>query len=113
MKRLSAVLALLLALSVSFALAQSTAKGGSASPTPKAVGKMPLAADDKLGTVKSFNDAKGYGFITPDDKKSPDIFVHFAQIQVTGFKTLKPGQKVIYKVMSGPKGEQAMDVRIR
>ena len=111
MKRLSAVLALLLALSVPFALAQT--KGGASSSNPQAVGKTPLAPDDKLGTVKWFNDAKGYGFITPDDKKSPDIFVHFAQIQVTGFKTLKPGQKVIYKVLSGPKGEQAADVRIR
>jgi CspA family cold shock protein len=113
MKRLSAVLALLLALSVSFALAQSTTKGGTSSSTPQAVGKTPLAPDDKLGTVKSFNDAKGYGFITPDDKKSPDLFVHFSAIQTSGFKTLKPGQKVIYKLVSGPKGEQAADVRVR
>ena len=49
------------------------------------------------GTVKWFNDAKGYGFITPDDG-SEDLFAHFSAIQMGGFKTLKEGQKVGYDI---------------
>src|SRR6185369_2228773 len=55
------------------------------------------------GTVKWFNDAKGYGFITPDDG-SEDLFAHFSAIQMQGFKTLKEGQKVSFDVTQGPKG---------
>jgi CspA family cold shock protein len=62
------------------------------------------------GTVKWFNDAKGYGFITPSDG-SPDVFVHFSDIQAEGFKSLSEGQKVEFEITSGPKGPRATNVR--
>lgn len=62
------------------------------------------------GTVKWFNDAKGYGFITPDDG-SEDLFAHFSAIQMNGFKTLKEGQKVSFEVTQGPKGKQASNIQ--
>ncbi|MCX8003633.1 MAG: cold-shock protein [Burkholderiaceae bacterium] len=61
------------------------------------------------GTVKWFNDAKGYGFITPDDG-GEDLFAHFSAIQMNGFKTLKEGQKVAFDVVQGPKGKQAANI---
>jgi CspA family cold shock protein len=60
------------------------------------------------GTVKWFNDQKGYGFITPENGK--DVFVHHSAIQGEGFKTLAEGQKVEFTVEQGPKGEQATNV---
>jgi cold shock protein len=62
------------------------------------------------GTVKWFNDAKGYGFITPDDG-GPDVFAHFSAIQGNGFKSLKEGQKVSFEVTQGPKGKQASNIQ--
>ena len=62
------------------------------------------------GTVKWFNDAKGFGFITPADG-SKDLFVHFSAIQGGGFKTLKENDKVQFDVTQGPKGAQATNVR--
>lgn len=62
------------------------------------------------GTVKWFNDAKGYGFITPADG-SADLFAHFKEIQGTGFKTLKEGQRVEYRPARGQKGMQATQIR--
>jgi cold shock protein len=62
------------------------------------------------GTVKWFNDAKGYGFITPDDG-SEDLFAHFSAIQMGGFKSLKEGQKVTFEVTQGPKGKQASNIQ--
>jgi len=62
------------------------------------------------GTVKWFNDAKGYGFITPDDG-SEDLFAHFSAIQMNGFKTLKEGQKVSFEITQGPKGKQASNIQ--
>ena len=56
------------------------------------------------GTVKWFNDAKGYGFITPDDG-SEDLFAHFSAIQMGGFKTLKEGQKVSFEIGAGNNGK--------
>ncbi|MCK9225618.1 MAG: cold-shock protein [Candidatus Muirbacterium halophilum] len=61
------------------------------------------------GTVKWFNDAKGYGFITGEDQN--DVFVHFKSIQGDGFKSLKEGQDVSYEVEQGAKGLQAINVR--
>ena len=60
------------------------------------------------GTVKWFNDAKGYGFIEQED--GPDVFVHFSAINADGFKTLAEGQKVEFKVTDGQKGPQAEEV---
>jgi len=54
------------------------------------------------GTVKWFNDSKGFGFITPDDG-SEDLFAHFSAINMSGFKTLKEGQKVSFEVTQGPR----------
>ncbi len=61
------------------------------------------------GTVKWFNEAKGYGFISPDNG-GDDVFVHFNAIQSSGFKTLSEGQSVTYEVEKGPKGLQASNV---
>ncbi len=62
------------------------------------------------GIVKWFNDAKGFGFITPDDG-GEDLFAHFSAIEMKGFKTLKEGQKVTFEVVSGPKGKQAAHIK--
>ncbi len=60
------------------------------------------------GSVKWFNDAKGYGFITTDEGN--DVFVHFSAIQMEGFKTLAEGQRVEFDVVQGDKGPQAANV---
>jgi len=61
------------------------------------------------GTVKWFNDSKGFGFITPDDG-GKDVFVHHSAIQGSGFKTLAEGQKVSYELQQSPKGPSAANV---
>ena len=61
------------------------------------------------GTVKWFNESKGFGFISPSDG-SADVFVHFSAITGSGFKTLAEGQAVTYQVEKGPKGLQATQV---
>lgn len=61
------------------------------------------------GTVKWFNEAKGYGFIEQDN--GPDVFVHFSAIQSEGFKTLNEGDRVSFDVVKGPKGPQSENVR--
>ncbi|MDD4881463.1 MAG: cold-shock protein [Gallionellaceae bacterium] len=62
------------------------------------------------GTVKWFNDSKGFGFISPEGG-GEDLFAHFSAIQGQGFKTLKEGQRVTFDVTSGPKGQQASNIR--
>ena len=61
------------------------------------------------GTVKWFNDAKGYGFITPEDG-GKDLFVHHSEIQTSGFASLQEGQKVEFEVGQGQKGPCATNV---
>lgn len=61
------------------------------------------------GTVKWFNDSKGFGFIAPSDG-TDDVFVHFSAIEGSGFKTLAEGQSVEFEVEQGPKGLQAAKV---
>lgn len=65
-------------------------------------------SDRVLGTVKWFNDSKGYGFIERED--GDDVFVHFSAIQGDGFRSLAEGQQVEFSVEQGPKGLQAADV---
>ncbi|MDP1651868.1 MAG: cold-shock protein [Rhodocyclaceae bacterium] len=62
------------------------------------------------GTVKWFNDSKGFGFITPENG-GEDLFAHFSAIQSQGFKTLKEGQRVSFDITTGPKGQQASNIR--
>ncbi len=63
------------------------------------------------GTVKWFNDKKGYGFITPENGEK-DCFVHFSAIQADGFKSLKEGQRVEFEIVGGDKGPAAQNVTI-
>ena len=62
------------------------------------------------GTVKWFNDAKGFGFITPSDG-SKDVFVHHSAVQGSGYKSLTEGQQVKYELQDGPKGPSAANVQ--
>jgi CspA family cold shock protein len=62
------------------------------------------------GTVKWFNGDKGYGFITPEN--GPDVFVHYSEIQATGFRTLNEGDAVEFEITDGKKGKQASAVTV-
>ena len=66
-------------------------------------------SDRQIGTVKWFNDAKGFGFVTPESGE--DVFVHFRSIQGNGFKSLQEGQKVSFVLVKGQKGMQADEVQ--
>ena len=66
-------------------------------------------SDREMGTVKWFNDAKGFGFISRENGE--DVFVHFRSIQTQGFKSLQEGQKVTFVVAQGQKGLQADEVQ--
>ena len=63
-----------------------------------------------IGTVKWFNDAKGFGFIEPEGG-GEDVFAHFSAIQMAGFRTLKQGEKVQFDLVAGPKGQLAQSIR--
>ncbi|MBL8352977.1 MAG: cold-shock protein [Burkholderiaceae bacterium] len=63
-----------------------------------------------MGTVKWFNDAKGFGFIEPEEG-GPDVFAHFSAIAMEGFRTLKQGSKVSFELVQGPKGNLAQNIR--
>jgi cold shock protein len=69
-----------------------------------------IGNDMPTGTVKWFNDSKGFGFITPDDG-SKDLFAHHSSIQGSGFKSLKEGQKVSFDVTQGQKGPAASNIK--
>lgn len=64
----------------------------------------------QTGTVKWFNDAKGFGFIEPD-AGGPDVFAHFSAIEMDGFRTLKQGGKVSFEMVQGPKGQLAQGIQ--
>lgn len=64
----------------------------------------------EYGTVKWFNDAKGFGFIEPEGGGA-DVFAHFSAIQMDGFRTLKQGAKVSFDLVQGPKGQLAQNIR--
>ena len=77
---------------------------------PSLASKVCYMSDRQSGTVKWFNDAKGFGFITPES--GDDLFVHFRAIQGTGFKSLQEGQRVTFVVTKGQKGLQAEEVQV-
>lgn len=62
------------------------------------------------GTVKWFNDAKGFGFIEPEGG-GPDVFAHYSAVQMEGFRTLRQGGRVEYELVQGPKGSLAQNIR--
>jgi cold shock protein len=64
----------------------------------------------ETGIVKWFNDAKGFGFITPDSG-GDDLFAHFSEIQTGGFKSLQENQRVSFEIKEGPKGKQAANIQ--
>jgi cold shock protein len=65
----------------------------------------------EIGTVKWFNDAKGFGFIEPEGGGA-DVFAHFSAVQMDGFRTLKQGSRVCYELVQGPKGDLAQNIRM-
>jgi cold shock protein len=73
---------------------------------------QPISGEDTSlahGTVKWFNEQKGFGFITQDD--GPDVFVHYSAIEASGFRALNEGDEVEFQVVQGPKGPQAQAVK--
>src|SRR5690606_4045321 len=83
----------------------ATSRRGNGVTTTQQVPGVAVMAERETGTVKWFNDAKGFGFISRENGE--DVFVHFRAIQMQGFKSLKEGQKVSFTVVQGQKGLQA------
>jgi CspA family cold shock protein len=81
-----------------------------ASSFNKRGGELSVVAERSTGTVKWFNATKGYGFIQQED--GSDVFVHYSNIQGSGYRSLEQGQKVEFTVAEGQKGKQAMDVTV-
>ena len=82
-------------------------------PTPKAsqgLSRLEEYLAMATGVVKWFNNAKGYGFVTPD-QGDQDVFVHFSAISMEGYKTLKEGQRVQFEINEGPKGLHAANLQ--
>lgn len=65
-----------------------------------------------IGKVKWFNNSKGFGFVVPEGT-TDDVFAHFSQIQMEGYKTLKPGQDVEFELVDGDKGKQALNIKTK
>ena len=82
---------------------------GEQSSCKETVGE-PSKVKGAMGTVKWFNDSKGFGFVTPDEG-GEDVFVHFSAINMPGFKTLKEGQRVTFEITNGAKGKQASNIQ--
>jgi CspA family cold shock protein len=85
-------------------------RGALALGNRRSSGKLSTGKMMATGTVKWFNDAKGFGFITPDEG-GDDLFAHFSEIRSEGFKSLAEGQKVTYEAKMGPKGKQASNIQ--
>ena len=78
--------------------------------TPRVGGKLTKRDDVATGTVKFFNAEKGFGFISRE--QGDDVFVHFSNIQGSGYRSLDEGQRVEFDVAPGRKGEEALNVRV-
>jgi CspA family cold shock protein len=72
-------------------------------------GNIDMTTETQTGTVKWFNESKGYGFIAPDNG-GKDLFAHFREIQGSGFKTLAENDRVQFNITQGPKGDQAANI---
>lgn len=73
---------------------------------------MNIGSSMTIGKVKWFNNSKGFGFVVPEGT-TDDVFAHFSQIQMEGYRTLKTGQDVEFEIVDGDKGKQALNIKPR